>query len=320
VDEIAEMEDGRLTIFQGSYSEYAFEKDLRLMRQQQVYQAQQKEINRLEQAAKRLLLWGRLYDNNKFIRRGKNIEKRIERIDRIDQPVLERKRMDLQLAGWTGSQKVLEIIDLDKSYATPAGADNVVLCGLNLKIMHGERVGLVGANGTGKSVLFRLILGDEEPDGGEIIVGPSIKIGYYAQQHDTLDFTQTLIETVRYAANRMKEEEAVAFLGKFLFSYEQARGRVSDLSGGERSRLQMAAMMLTGANFLMLDEPTNHLDIASAEVLERALENFEGTVFVISHDRYFLDRVVNRIYELEEGAVVEYPGNYSDYQARKRSS
>jgi len=320
VDEIAEMEEGRLTIFQGSYSEYAFEKDLRLMRQQQMYQAQQKEINRLEQAAKRLLLWGRLYDNNKFIRRGKNIEKRIERIDRIDQPVLERKRMDLQLTGWTGSQKVLEVIDLDKSYATPAGADNVVLCGLSLKIMHGERVGLVGANGTGKSVLFRLILGEEEPDGGEIIVGPSIKIGYYAQQHDTLDFTQTLIETVRYAANRMKEEEAVAFLGKFLFSYDQARGRVSDLSGGERSRLQMAAMMLTGANFLMLDEPTNHLDIASAEVLERALENFEGTVFVISHDRYFLDRVVNRIYELEEGAVVEYPGNYSDYQARKRSS
>jgi ATP-binding cassette subfamily F protein 3 len=319
-DEIVELEDGRLAFFKGGYSEYAFEKELKLMRQQLLFHVQQQEIRRLEQAAKRLMLWGRIYDNKKFISRGQNIQKRIDRIDRIDRPVLERRRMDLQLSGWTGSQKVLEITELDKVYPTTAGGENVVLAGLSMQIMHGERVGLVGANGTGKSVLFRLILGEEEPSGGSIVVGPSIKVGYYAQQHDTLDFNQTLIETVRYAAERMKEEEAVAFLGKFLFSYEQARGKVANLSGGERSRLQMAAMMLSGANFLLLDEPTNHLDIASAEVLEHALEDFEGTVCVISHDRYFLDRVVNRIFELEQGAVTEYAGNYSDYQARKRQS
>lgn len=319
VDEIAEMEDGKLTVFTGSYSEYFFDKELRLQRQQQLYQVQQREIARLEQAAKRLLLWGRLYDNNKFIRRGVNIQRRIERMDRIERPVIERRRMDLQLSGWTGSQKVLEIIDLEKVFCSPENGETILLAGLNLRIMHGERVGLVGPNGAGKSVLLRMILGQEEPSGGEIRIGPSIKIGYYAQQHETLDPDQTLIDAVRYAAQRMKEEEAVAFLNKFLFHYEQARSKVRTLSGGERSRLQMAMLMLSGANFLLLDEPTNHLDIASAEVLENALQDFEGTVLVISHDRYFLDRVASRILELDQGVLNSYAGNYSDYQEQKRN-
>ncbi len=322
VDEIAELEDGKLSVFSGSYSEYAFDKQTRLLRQQQMFNVQQREIDRLEQAAKRLLLWGRIYDNNKFIRRGVNIQKRIERIDRIDKPVLERRRMDLQLSGWVGSQKVLEISNLDKAFpapeGAPGGAENLVLAGLDLRIMHGERVGLIGPNGAGKSVLFRLIRGEDEPSGGTVVVGPSIRTGYYAQQHETLNNEQTLIDTVRHAVDRMSEEGAVAFLLKFLFTYEQTRARVGTLSGGERSRLQMALLMLSGANFLLLDEPTNHLDIASAEVLESVLEDFQGTVLVISHDRYFLDRVVNRIVELEQGALVEYAGNYSDYQAKKQ--
>jgi ATP-binding cassette subfamily F protein 3 len=143
-----------------------------------------------------------------------------------------------------------------------------------------------------------------------------VKIGYYAQEHQTLDYAQSLIETVRYAAP-MSESKAVAFLGKFLFSYEQARGPVGNLSGGERSRLQMALLMLSGANFLLLDEPTNNLDIPSAEVLEEALADFEGTVLVISHDRYFLDRVADQIWALEAGILCEYEGNYSDYQEQK---
>lgn len=319
VDGIAELEDGKLSVFSGSYSEYAYDKRTRLLRQQQMYHVQQREIERLEQAAKRLLLWGRLYDNKKFIRRGVNIQKRIERIDRIDKPMLERRRMDLQLSGWVGSQKVLEIQNLDKAFPAPGGGENLVLAGLNLRIMHGERVGLIGPNGAGKSVLFRMILGEDQPSGGSIVVGPSIRIGYYAQQHETLNAEQTLIDTVRHAVDRMTEDNAVAFLLKFLFTYEQTRSRIGTLSGGERSRLQMALLMLSGANFLLLDEPTNHLDITSAEVLENALEDFEGTVLVISHDRYFLDRVTNRIVELEEGVLVEYAGNYSDYRAKKWS-
>jgi ATP-binding cassette subfamily F protein 3 len=317
VDDIAELEDGKISVFTGSYSEYIFEKEMRLLRQQQLFHVQQREINRLEQAAKRLLLWGRLYDNNKFIRRGQNIEKRIERIEKIDRPVIERKRMDLQLSGWTGSQKVLEIVDLEKVFPAPEGGSSALFSGLNLRIMHGERVGLVGPNGAGKSVLFRMILGEEPCARGDIRIGPSIRVGYYAQQHETLSAGQTLIDTVRYAVERMKEEEAVAFLGKFLFTYNQARGLVGALSGGERSRLQMALLMLSGANFLLLDEPTNHLDVASAEVLETSLQEFEGTALVISHDRYFLDRVVTRIVELDQGRLHEYQGNYSDYQAKK---
>jgi ATP-binding cassette, subfamily F, member 3 len=166
-------------------------------------------------------------------------------------------------------------------------------------------------------VLFRLINGQDQPTGGQINLGPSVQIGYYAQEHETLDYNRTLIDTIRQAV-RFTENVAVSFLGKFLFSYEQARSRVSTLSGGERSRLQMALLTLTNANFLLLDEPTNNLDIASAEVLEDALNEFEGTVLVISHDRYFLDRVVTRIVEIQDGALVEYVGNYSDYQAAKR--
>jgi len=310
-DEIVELEDGRLAHYPGNYSEYAFEKQMRLLRQQQVYQAQQKEVKRLEQAAKRLLTWGAVYDNVKFVRRGRNILKRLERMDRLDKPVLERRCMGLELDGWRGSNKVLEIVDLDKEFD-----DTIILAGLDLLLWRGERVGMVGPNGAGKSLLFRLILDQETVSGGEIKVGPSVKVGYYAQEHETLDYGRTLIDTVRQAA-KLSEEGAVRFLGRFLFDYDQARGLVANLSGGERSRLQMALLMLSDANFLLLDEPTNNLDIPSAEVLEDALADFEGTVFVISHDRYFLDRVADRIVELDEGSLTEYTGGYSDYQAAK---
>jgi ATP-binding cassette subfamily F protein 3 len=287
------------------------------LRQQQLFQVQQKEISRLEQAAKRLLTWGHVHDNEKFIKRGKNILKRLERMDKLDRPILNRKRMGLALSGWRGSNKVLEITDLHKAFPIPdKGDENIVLAELNLLIWRDERVGLVGPNASGKSLLFRLILEQEVQSGGVINLGPSVKVGYYSQAHESLDYSRTLIETVRSAAP-ISESKSVAFLGRFLFTYDQARSLVSSLSGGECSRLQMALLMLTGANFLLLDEPTNNLDIASAEVLENVLEGFEGTVLVISHDRYFLDRVTNRIVELDNGKLNEYRGNYSDYQAAK---
>lgn len=322
VDEIVELEDGRLTHYPGNYSEYAFEKQMRLLRLQQRYRAQQKEISRLEQAAKRLLTWGKVYDNVKFSRRGQNILKRLEKMERVEQPVLERKRMGLELNGWRGSNKMLEIIDLEKAFLVPAlgsgiaADETIILAGLNLLIWRGERVGMVGPNGAGKSLLFRLILGQESPTSGLIRIGPSVRVGYYAQEHETLDYGTTLIETVRQAA-KLSESDAVRILGRFLFSYEQARGPVANLSGGERSRLQMVLLMLSEANLLLLDEPTNNLDIPSAEVLEDALTDFEGSLLIISHDRYFLDRVVDRIVELDEGMLTEYLGGYIDYQAAK---
>jgi ATP-binding cassette subfamily F protein 3 len=321
VDEIVELEDGRLTRYQGNYSEYAYDKQLRLLRHEQLFKAQQKEITRLEQAAKRLLTWGKVYDNEKFIRRGRNILKRLDKIERIDQPILERKRMGLELAGWRGSNKVLEIVDLDKVFPSGDGSneEKIMFAGLDLLIWRGECVGLVGPNGSGKSLLFRMILAQERATGGEIIIGPSVETGYYAQEHDTLDYGRTLIDSVRNAT-ACSESDAVAILGRFLFTYDQASEPVASLSGGERSRLQMLLLTLSGPNFLLLDEPTNNLDISSAEVLESALDDFDGTLLVISHDRYFLDRVVTRIVELQDGVLKEYIGNYNDYQEAKAKS
>lgn len=325
VDEIVELEDSRLWRFPGNYSEYVFEKEVRQLRQQQLYQAQQKEITRLEQAAERLMMWGQVYDNAKFSRRGKSIMKRLDKVERVDRPILDRRRMGLELAGWRGSKKVLEINGLCKSFPLAGhaggpedGAENIVLVDLNLLVLRGDRVGVVGPNGSGKSVLFRLVRGEDQPTLGEIKIGPSVTVGYYVQEHETLDYGSTLIDTVRQAA-RLSEDGAVRFLGRFLFSYEQARGLVGNLSGGERARLQMALLMLSDANFLLLDEPTNNLDIASAEVLEDVLAEFDGTLLVISHDRYFLDRVVDRVVELDNGSLTEYIGGYSAYQAAKRS-
>jgi ATP-binding cassette subfamily F protein 3 len=318
---IAEIEDGRITTFGGNYTEYIIDKEERLARQEELYQVQQREINRLEMAVKRYRQWVIL--NDKFATRIHNMEARIERIEKIERPILERRKMDLTLNGWRGSNQVLELEGVSKSFPHPnplprgEGTPRLVLDNINFLIRHGERVGLIGANGAGKSVLLRLILGKEQPTEGEIKIGPSVKVGYYAQEHETLDFNQTLIDAVRLAGN-MSESNAVSFLIRYLFTYQQATQRIGSLSGGERSRLQLALLVLSGANFLLLDEPTNNLDIASAEVLENALNDFNGTVLVISHDRYFLDRTVHRIFALGDGTIMEYIGGYSDYAARAR--
>ncbi|MCJ7433966.1 MAG: ATP-binding cassette domain-containing protein [Anaerolineales bacterium] len=310
VTHIAEIEDGKLTAFIGNYTEYVMDKEQRLAKQEELYQIQQRAIARMEMALKRYQVWVKVSD--KFASRVRSMQTRLERVEHLDRPNLDRKRMDFEINGWRGSNQVLEFVNVNKSFS-----HRTVLDGINLLIRHGERVGLIGANGAGKSVLLRLILGTETPSHGEIKIGPSVKVGYYAQEHETLDFNQTLIDTVRHAGN-MSEGRAVSFLTRYLFPYQQATQRIGSLSGGERSRLQLALLVLSGANFLLLDEPTNNLDIASAEVLENALEDFNGTALVISHDRYFLDRVVKRILALEDGQLKEYIGGYSDYAEQVR--
>ena len=308
VTQITEIENGRLVTFSGNYTEYILDKQERLARTEELYQIQQRSIARMEMALKRYQLWVQVSD--KFASRVHNMEARLEHIKPRERPSAERRKMGLELNGWRGSNQVLELVDVYKSYARP------VLTGVSLLIRHGERVGLIGPNGAGKSVLLRLILNTEVQDSGEIKIGPSIKVGYYAQEHETLDLNMTMIDSVRGAGN-LSESSAVAFLLRYLFTYRQAGVRIRTLSGGERSRLQLALLVLSGANFLLLDEPTNNLDIASAEVLENALDDFVGTVLVISHDRYFLDRTVNRILSLENGQVKGYIGGYSDYIEKK---
>jgi ATP-binding cassette subfamily F protein 3 len=307
VTHIAEIEDGRLTTFSGDYTAYILDKEERMARQEQLYAVQEREQQRMEAALKRYAQW--VVINDKFASRMRSMRNRLERFEqrRVDRPLLERRRMDLQLNGWRGSNKVLELRGVAKAFGP-----RHILREANQIIWHGERVGIIGPNGSGKSVLLRLILGLDPVDRGEIILGPSVKPGYYAQEHETLDFNQTLIDAVRGSAS-LSESAAVAFLLRYLFTYQQATQRIGDLSGGERSRLQLALLVLYGANFLLLDEPTNNLDIASAEVLENALADFIGTALVISHDRYFLDQVVDRLLVIRNGEIETHLGAYSDY-------
>jgi ATP-binding cassette subfamily F protein 3 len=305
VTDITEIEDGKLTTFSGSYTDYIIDKEERLARQEELYQIQQRSIHRMELALKRYQLWVKVSD--KFASRVRSMQTRLAKVDQLDRPTLERRRMGLELNGWRGSNQVLELVNVSKSFPPRKILDQI-----NLLIRHGERVGLIGANGTGKSVLLRLILGQDQPDSGEIKLGPSVNVGYYAQEHETLDPDQTVIDAVRLTGN-ISESKAVSMLVRYLFTYQQATQKIRDLSGGERSRLQLALLVLSGANFLLLDEPTNNLDIASEEVLEDRLTDFVGSVLVISHDRYFLDRTVDRILELNDAHITEYIGGYSDY-------
>ena len=314
--QIAELDNGILTLYQGNYTAYTTERELRRLRQQQLYVAQQKEIARIEAAIKRFEQWARIVVDERHIRQARSRRKMLERMEAngemIDKPT-EYRTMELQLNGWRGSTKALEINRLSMAFD-----DELLLLDLNLLVRHGERVGLVGPNGAGKSVLFRLILGELGPLDGEIKIGPSTRIGYYAQEHQNLNgwLARTPLELVRDTVPK-SEGDAIAFLLKFQFSYDQTRQPIHTLSGGERSRLQLACLMLQQPNLLLLDEPTNNLDIPSMEVLEQALDDFDGAILVISHDRYFLDQVVDRVVELDNGILSGFEGGYTDYLSAK---
>lgn len=304
---IVELENGRVTQYIGNYSAYANERAIRRLRQQQLYAAQQKEIARIEAAIARFELWASLVVNERHIRQARSRQKMLDNMDKIEK-VTDSRRMTLDLNGWRGSNKVLELAGVGRTF------DNgrVLFSDLKATIWHGERVGLVGPNGAGKSALFKMILAPENVTSGEIKIGPSIKIGYYAQEQETLEPAQDLITCIRQAAP-LTMEAAVAFLMRFLFTYDQVQQPIGKLSGGERSRLQLARLVLERPNLLLLDEPTNNLDIPAIEVLEETLNEFVGTLLVISHDRYFLDQTVDRIIELRNGELTEYFGGYTDY-------
>jgi ATP-binding cassette subfamily F protein 3 len=245
--------------------------------------------------------------NERHIKQARSRRKMLDKMDRVEK-VNDARRMKLNLEGWRGSKKVIELDQVTKQFAN----GRVLFQNLNMTIWHGERVGLVGPNGAGKSVMLKQLLHPEEISAGEIKIGPSIKIGYYDQEQENLTDDLDLISEIRQTAP-VSRETAVAFLLRFLFTYDQMQQPVGKLSGGERSRLQLAKLVLQRPNLLLLDEPTNNLDIPAIEVLEETLDEFVGTVLVISHDRYFLDKVVDRIVDLRDGALTEFFGGYTDY-------
>ena len=312
IGRIAELDSGRLTIYEGNYSSYVTQRELALLRQQEQFVAQQKEIARLEAAIARFKLWASIVIDERHIKQARNKQRQIDRMDKVERPVLERRKLGLSFRpSQRGGQKVIEARHLVKSFD-----EQLVLLDADFTLWRGERIGIVGPNGAGKSVLFSLLLGTAAPTEGEVWVGPSITIGSYAQGHETLDLAQRTIDFVR-SLRPMHEDEAVGILGRFLFTYGQVREPIGQLSGGEKSRLQLLRLMIGGFNCLLLDEPTNHLDIAATEVLEAAIDRYDGTVVTISHDRYFLDRICTRIFELSEGEIIEYIGGYSDYVTEK---
>jgi len=311
VGTVAELERGRIRLWPGNYSAYAVARELDLERRQVLYTTQQKEIARLEEAVRRFEDWARRVVDERHIKQAHNKQRQIDRMEKIERPVLERRRIALRLrASRRGGERAFDLRGV-----TVAFGDDPVLQDVDLTVFHGERVGIVGENGAGKTVLVKTLVGQLEPAAGEVWVGPSIRIGYLAQEQETLDPDATPVQTVR-AAHPCTEGEAVSLLMKFLFAYEGVRRPIRTLSGGERTRLQLLLLMQQRGNLLVLDEPTNHLDIEAVEVLEAQLEAFDGTVVFISHDRYFLDRIADRIVEVRDGGVRAFEGGWSDWVRR----
>ncbi len=312
VTQIAELQHGRIRMWPGNYSAYTIARELELQRQQVLYVTQQKEIARLEEAIRRFKDWASRVVDERHIKQARNKQRQIDRMDKVDRPVLERRKIALDLRPVArGGDRVVELREAGIELGgTP------VLAGVDLTILRGERVGVVGENGAGKSVLLRLLSGEWEPTEGERWAGPSIRFGVLAQDQRPEDPSATPLDVVRRSA-RISEGDAVAKLMKFLFAYEQVRRPLSTLSGGEWTRLQLLLLMLDAANCLLLDEPTNHLDIDSVEMLEDALERFDGTAVFVSHDRYFLDRMADRILEVGDGDVRSHEGGWSSWRERR---
>jgi ATP-binding cassette subfamily F protein 3 len=312
VEQIAELADGRIRVWPGNYSAYTVARELELQRRQQLYVTQQKEIARLEEAIRRFEDWARRVVDERHIKQARNKQRQIDRMEKIDRPVLERRKIALELRPHLrGGERVVELAAAGVSLGGSRILDDV-----DLTVLRGERVGVVGENGAGTSVLLRLLAGEFEPDVGERKAGPSIRFGRLAQDRRPPDPRATPLELVRRTAP-ISEGDAVSRLMKFLFGYDQVRRPIEALSGGEWTRLQLLLLMLEGANCLLLDEPTNHLDIESVEMLEGALESFDGTAIFVSHDRYFLDRIADRILEVEGGTARSFEGGWSTWRARR---
>jgi ATP-binding cassette, subfamily F, member 3 len=311
VGEIAELGDGRVRTWRGNYSAYTLARELELQRKLELYVTQQKEIARLEEAIRRFEDWARRVVDERHIKQARVKQRQIDRMEKIERPVLERRKIALELHPHTrGGERVVELADVRVDFSGVP-----VLAGVDLTVLRGERVGVVGENGAGKTVLLRVLGGDLAPTEGVRKAGPSIRFGQLAQDRRPDDGRTTPLELVRRAAP-LSEGEAVSRLMKFLFAYEQVRRPLETLSGGEWTRLQLLLLMLAGANVLLLDEPTNHLDIDSVEMLEAALEAFDGTMIFVSHDRYFLDRIADRILQVSDGGVLSFEGGWSTWRER----
>lgn len=307
VTKIFDLEDGEIHVYHTNYSRFVEEKEERLLHEFQAYQEQQKKIKKMKEAIKRLREWANQANppNEGLHKRARSMERALERIEKLKKPILERKQMGLQFEGQERSGKdVVVMKEVSKGFA-----DHPLFNEANLHVRFQERAAIVGRNGTGKTTLLKLLLEEIKPDAGEIRIGSSVKIGYLSQ-HAYGNMKSNVLEAFReYVA--VTEGEARHILAKFLFYGPAVFKKVTQLSGGEKMRLRLAQLMYQDINFLILDEPTNHLDIESREVLEEALEQYNGTILAVSHDRYFLNKLFEKTYWIDDRKLFEFAGNYA---------
>ena len=309
VSKIIEIDNGVCTVFSGNYTDYASKKAILRNMKLKEYLNQQRDIRHQEEVIAKL----KQFNREKSIKRAESREKMLDKIDVIDKPTELNNKMNIQLEpNVISGNDVLTVTGLTKSFDGTTLFDNI-----NFEIKRGERVALIGNNGTGKTTILKLINGLIQPDSGSIYLGAKVSIGYYDQEHHVLDPDKTLFEEIQDAYPDLNNTQIRNTLAAFLFTNDDVFKYIRDLSGGERGRVSLAKLMLSNANLLILDEPTNHLDIVSKEILENALNNYTGTVLYVSHDRYFINATATRILELTNQNIINYIGNY-DYYMEKR--
>ncbi len=305
VGRIFDMSGGTLNAYSGNYSEFLLKKAERLEIMRREYEKQQAEIARQEEMIRRFKQHG----TEHLVKRARSREKRLAHIKPLEKPQTERTKMKLGFdANFKSGGEVLTAEDLSKRYGSRQLFRNV-----SLSVRNGEKVCIIGDNGIGKTTLLKILMGIERPDSGYLRTGYNVDFGYYDQGQQLLDDSETVLGEMKDSYHLYTDTEMRSLLGRFLFTGDDVFKTVRDISGGEKAKLSLLKLMLSGANTLMLDEPTNHLDIESKEVVEDALMEFEGTLVIVSHDRYLLSRIPDRILELTEDGIVEYKGNFEYY-------
>lgn len=307
VTKIADLEEGELSLYHGDYSAFILEKEAKLMREFQHYEEQQKKIKKMKDAIRRLRQWANeaVPPNPKLFRQARNMERALERMVKVRKPLIDPKKMELsfEFASRSGKEVVM-MKNVYKSFG-----ENVLLEDAQLNLYWKERVAIVGRNGSGKSTILHLLLGNLPIDNGEARLGSNVRVGYLSQHFEIQNPKARLIDVFRSELN-LVEGDARHILAKFMFFGPDVFKRIGDLSGGERMRLRLAQLMHQDINLLILDEPTNHLDIESREVLEDALGDFDGTILAVSHDRYFLNKLFPKTVWLEQGQLTTFEGSY----------
>ena len=311
VSKVIDIENAEVQMYSGNYSDFSAKKQMLLDAKMKEYLNQQQEIKHQETVITKL----KQFNREKSIKRAESRQKQLEKIDRVEAPVthIENMRLSLDISKESGKD-VLTVHDLSKSFD-----EKHLFSNINFEIKRGERVAIIGDNGTGKTTLLKIINGLLSPDTGEVIYGSNVSIAYYDQEHQVLHMDKTLFDEISDTYPEMNNTQIRNILAAFLFTGEDVFKKIGDLSGGERGRVSLVKLMLSKANFLLLDEPTNHLDILSKDVLESALNSFPGTICYVSHDRYFINKTATRILDLTGNRLLNYIGNY-DYYIEKREA